>query len=116
MAVKLDPRVLEELHTVLSIHVLREIELEVELKKSLVGTVGMKMAVARVIMKKEFLKQGELDIIMLTCQVQTPSGISPSALKKVNPNWMIFRRSTLHLKSCKKLKVKTSWMIFNQEQ
>ena len=35
----------------------------------------------------------------LTCQVQTPSGISPSLLKKVSPSWMILRRSTLHLSS-----------------
>ena len=33
MAVKLDPRVLKQLHTVLCVHILREIELEVELQK-----------------------------------------------------------------------------------
>ena len=39
----------------------------------------------------------------LTCHVQTPSGVSPSLLKKVRPSWMIFRRSTLHLSSWKKM-------------
>ena len=33
VAVKLDPRVLKQLHTVLCVHILREIELEVELQK-----------------------------------------------------------------------------------
>ena len=32
VAVKLDPRVLKQLHTVLCVHILREIELEVKLK------------------------------------------------------------------------------------
>ena len=33
VAVKLDPRVLKQLHTVLCVHILRQIELEVELQK-----------------------------------------------------------------------------------
>ena len=37
-----------------------------------------------------------------TCQVQTPSGVLPSLLKKVRPSWMIFSKSTLHLRSCRK--------------
>ena len=47
MAIKLDAWILKKLHTVLSIHVLRQIELEVELKISnlaQVMTIGMKIA------------------------------------------------------------------------
>ena len=35
--------------------------------------------------------------LKLNCQLQTPSGISPSLLKKDNPIWIIFSKSTLHL-------------------
>ena len=122
VAVKLDPRVLEELHTVLSIHVLREIELEVELKKIISwdnrdengsgkGDHGKRILKTRWAGHYYAYLPGANALWHFAISVEeSQSQLDDLQEVHIAPQKL---QSKDKLKRCK---VKTSWMIFNQEQ